>query len=91
MVASFYHQLEVDVEVEAKNESHMAFIQILETAFDILGGTNWREARSKEEKERRERETAEGAKVEEEDPLKLSNRFAELEVGVFLSSYFSSF
>lgn len=77
----------VDIEVEAKNESHMAFIQILETAFDILGGTNWKEARSKEVKERREREMAEGAKVEEQDPLKLSNQFAELEVGIFLSSF----
>lgn len=82
MVASFYHQLEVDIEVEAKNESHMAFIQILETAFAILGGTNWREARNKEEKERREKERAKGAEVEEEDPLKLSNRFAELEVSM---------
>lgn len=82
MVASFYHQLEVDIEVEAKNESHMAFIQVLETAFAILGGTNWREARNKEEKERREREKVEGTEVEEEDPLKLSNRFAELEVSI---------
>lgn len=86
MVASFYHRLEVDIEVEAKNESHMAFIQVLETAFDILGGTTWREARSREEKERREKEKAEGAEVEEEDPLKLSNRFAELEVSLCQSA-----
>lgn len=82
MVASFYQRLEVDIEVEAKNESHMAFIHVLETAFEILGGTTWKEVRSKEEKERREKERAEGAEVEEEDPLKLSNRFAELEVSI---------
>lgn len=85
MVASFYHRLEMDIDVEAKNESHMAFIQALEAAFDILGGTNWREARNKEEKERREKDKAEGAEVEEEDPLKLSNRFAELEVSIHQS------
>lgn len=85
MVALFYHRLEMDIEVEANNESHMAFIQVLEAAFDILGGTDWREARNKEEKEKREKEKAEGAEVEEEDPLKLSNRFAELEVSTHQS------
>lgn len=89
MVASFYHRLEVDVEVEAKNESHMAFIQVLETAFDILGGTNWKEERRKEEREKREKEKSEGGEVEEEDPLKLSNRFAELEVAIPMQLIFS--
>lgn len=82
MVASFYHRLEVDIEVEAKNESHMAFIKILETAFDILGGTNWKEQIRKEEREKATKDNKDVPEVEEEDSLKLSNRFAELEVGI---------
>ena len=84
MVASFYRQLDTtSPDIEAKNLSHLNFICVLEEAFDILGGSLWRQ-RSAEA-----RATAMNAgnfpNAEQVDSssgtaLHMSNRFAELEV-----------
>lgn len=82
MVASFYRQLDTSPDVEAKNQSHLNFIQVLEEAFEILGGSIWRE-KSAEEREAARKAGKPVPQSKEEDSgtaLHMSNRFAELEV-----------
>lgn len=82
MVASFYRQLDVSPDVEAKNESHLNFIRVLEEAFDILGGSEWRKKSVQEREEARKagKPTVQSKAEERSTALHLSNRFAELEV-----------
>ena len=77
MVAGFYKQLNLTPDLEAKNESHLNFIKVLEEAFGILGGTQWRKevARARAAARKLGKPT-----VDENSPLHMSNRFAELEV-----------
>ncbi|KAF8469621.1 hypothetical protein BDZ91DRAFT_847512 [Kalaharituber pfeilii] len=79
MVASFYKQLDTSPETEAKNQSHMNFIHVLEEAFDILGGSLWRQTSTEERAKARMqgKQTPDGL---EDTALRFSNRFADLEV-----------
>jgi len=82
MVASFYRQLDTSPDVEAKNESHLNFIRVLEEAFDILGGSLWREKSAKKQEAARKagNPVLQGKGEGSGTALHMSNRFAELEV-----------
>ena len=80
MVASFYQQLDTSPDVEAKNESHLNFIRVLEEAFHILGGSKWRKRTAEERATARKQGKAMSEYLGEDTALHLSNRFAELEV-----------
>ncbi|KAF8424711.1 hypothetical protein EV426DRAFT_89441 [Tirmania nivea] len=82
MVASFYRQLDTSPDVEAKNESHLNFIRVLEEAFDILGGSLWREKSAEEQEAARKagKPVPQGKDEGSGTALHMSNRFAELEV-----------
>ena len=84
MVASFYRQLDTtSPDVEAKNLSHLNFICVLEEAFDILGGSLWRQRSAEERATARKAgkfSNAEHIDSSNGTALHMSNRFAELEV-----------
>jgi len=82
MVANFYRQLDTSPDVEAKNESHLNFIRVLEEAFEILGGSLWREKSAEERETARKagKPVPQGKEEGSGTALHMSNRFAELEV-----------
>ncbi|KAI5786362.1 hypothetical protein DFH27DRAFT_255609 [Peziza echinospora] len=80
MVASFYRQLDTSPDVEAKNESHLNFIRVLEEAFEILGGSKWREEIAATRAARKTQSSHVPNNAEDGSALHMSNRFAELEV-----------